>query len=42
MASTANLQITQGSNYNISVIVYDDFGEIVNLTDYSVAGVVKK
>ena len=38
MASTADLQITQGSDYNISVIVYDDFGAAINLTDYTVRG----
>ena len=41
MASTADLQITQGSDYNISVIVFDDFGAVVNLTGYTVRGVVK-
>ena len=41
MASTADLQITQGSDYNISVIVYDDFGAAINLTNYTVRGVVK-
>ena len=41
MASTADLQITQGSDFNISVIVYDDFGAAINLTNYTVRGVVK-
>ena len=41
MASTADLQIAQGSDFNISLIVYDDFGGIVDLTGYTVRGVVK-
>ena len=42
MASSATLQITQGSDYGISIIVYDDFGAAVDLTGYSVVGVVKR
>jgi hypothetical protein len=41
MASTADLQIVQGSDFNISLIVYDDFGAVVNLTGYIVRGLVK-
>ena len=42
MPSTADLQITQGSDYNISVVVFDDFGSAVNLTGYTVRGLVKR
>ena len=41
MASSLGLNITQGSDFNISMVVYDDFGQIVDLTGYVVRGVVK-
>ena len=41
MASTIDLQITQGNDFNATLVVYDDFGAIVNLTDYVVRGLVK-
>ena len=39
--SEIDLNITQGSNYVINLVVYDDFGAVFNLTNHSVGGIVK-
>ena len=41
MPTTANLNITQGSDFFLTLIVNDDFGSVINLTNYSVGGYVK-
>ena len=41
MASEIDLNVTQGSDFVINLVVYDDFGAVLNLTNYSVSGLVK-
>lgn len=41
MPSTIDLQITQGNDFNATLVVFNDFGEVVDLTDYVVRGLVK-
>ena len=41
MASSLDLNVTQGSDYTISVVAVDDFGVVINLTDYTVGSLVK-
>ena len=41
MASSLNLNITQGSDFAVTVVATDDFGAILNLTDYTVGSLVK-
>ena len=41
MASEIDLNITQGSDFVVNLVVYDDFGAVLNLTNHSVSGLVK-
>ena len=41
MATSIDLNIVQGSDFNVSIVAVDDLGTIINLTDYTVAGYAK-
>ena len=41
MPTTANLNITQGSDFYLNIVVKDDFGDVINLTNHTVGGYVK-
>jgi hypothetical protein len=42
MATKANLVIDQGTTYNTSLSVTDDDGNIIDLTGYSAAAMIRK
>ena len=41
MATNVNLNIVQGSDFNISFVASDDLGDVIDLTNYVVGGHVK-
>ena len=41
MATSIDLNIVQGSDFNVSIVAVDDLGTVINLTDYTVAGYAK-
>lgn len=41
MPDKINLNITQGSDFNIGFVAADDFGKAMDLTNYSIGGYVK-
>ena len=42
MATIQNLYIDQGTTYSLSLTVSDQFGDVKNLTDYTVAAQLRK
>ena len=41
MATAINLNVVQGSDFNISFIAVDDLGDVLDLTNHSLGGYVK-
>ncbi len=42
MATAINLNIVQGSDFSISIIASDDLGQVIDLTNHTVGGYVKR
>lgn len=42
MAQKINIIVDQGTTYSSSFVVYDDIGDVVNLSTYTVASQIRK